>query len=212
MHTQCVQARFSTTVASKQGLSACASCWEKEKAGALKPRFDATAVLCCAAHALLQTPEANKHSPTGRAQQGTTHLRQCRWKTWPQWSFLLRPAGAISSRQMMQMPSQRARSCAVASGKRSMRAVTCLQAGQQQPPAEASGSRDAQGRRVSSMYRSQQRCEQGKQGMFASAAWCRRQHAGLVASCCRLNRRFASQVAKGLSQAPWRQGPDGRLA
>jgi hypothetical protein len=27
---------------------------------------------------------------------------------------------------MMQMPSQRARSCAVASGKRSMRAVTCL--------------------------------------------------------------------------------------
>ena len=41
--------------------------------------------------------------------------RQCRWNTWLQGSFLLRPAGAISSRQMMQMPSQRARSSALAS-------------------------------------------------------------------------------------------------
>ena len=52
-------------------------------------------------------------------------LRQCRWKTWPQGRRLLRLVAAISSRQMMQTPSQRARSSAEASGKRSsMLAVT----------------------------------------------------------------------------------------
>ena len=50
--------------------------------------------------------------------------RQCRWNTWPQNNFLLVPAADISSRQIMHTPSERCRSSAVASGKRSSRAVT----------------------------------------------------------------------------------------
>lgn len=49
---------------------------------------------------------------------GPEHLRQWRWKTCAQGSFLLCADGCISSRQMMQTLSQRASSSAVASGKR----------------------------------------------------------------------------------------------
>jgi len=60
-----------------------------------------------------------REEPTAGPAQGRAlaraRRRQCRWNTWLQGSFLLRPAGAISSRQMMQMPSQRARSSALAS-------------------------------------------------------------------------------------------------
>ena len=46
-----------------------------------------------------------------RLRKRDAHLRQCMWNTWEQCSFLLRPPAIISSRQMMQMPSQRAKSC-----------------------------------------------------------------------------------------------------
>ena len=76
--------------------------------------------------------------------------RQCRWKTWPQNSFLLLPAADISSRQMMQTPSERWSSSAVASGKRSRRAVTwrrCVEYNQvnQKQPLRSSSFRKMKG-------------------------------------------------------------------
>lgn len=70
-------------------------------------------------------------------------LRQCRWNTWPQCSFLLLPAPTISSRQMMHTPSARSRSAGVASGRRSRRVVTCGSARSRQKLAACTVSRHA---------------------------------------------------------------------
>ena len=57
--------------------------------------------------------------------QSPPYRKQCRWKTWLQLSFLLRPAAVSSSRQMMHTWSARTRSSSVASGNRwSMFAAT----------------------------------------------------------------------------------------